>query len=110
MSFTGLTYISKKGSTLRSLNGFYGFTIIIDVTSLKITDYRGKGLSNVKLEAVNPTSGIPFIGFTDSKGTVFMDLDAVTDIIITKDQIVKTIQYNGEVSPTYQIDLDFIQK
>lgn len=110
MGFSGITYTTKEGIAVKSLNGFYGIKIRIEVVALKITDYRGQGLSNVKVEAANSTSGLPFIGYTDRTGSVFMQLDSVTDIIITKDQIVKTAQYNGEVSPTYEIDLDFIQK
>lgn len=109
MAFSGITYKSENKNPVRSLNGFYGVKIRIEVKSVKVTDYRGKGLANVKLTATNPTSGISFTGFTDSNGTVFMDLDTVTDVIITKDQIIKTVQYNGEISPTYTIDLPFIQ-
>lgn len=110
MGFSGITYSFKQGSAKKSLNGFYGIKISLDLTAIKITDYRGTGLKNVKLVATNSTSGIPFTGYTDSTGSVFMQLDSITDIIITKDQITKVVTYNGEVSPTYTIDLDFIQK
>lgn len=111
MGFQGIIYRAKVSTTIRSVNGFYGLKIkLTNVSPVKIIDYRGKGLANVLVEADNPTSGIPFIGYTDSSGSVFMQLDAVTDITITKDQIVKIVQYNGELSPTYTIDLDFIQK
>lgn len=109
MGFSGILYRTVNKLPTRSLNGFYGVKIRFDVNPVKIVDYRGMGLANVELTAVNPTSGISFTGFTDRTGSVFMDLDAVTDIIITKDQITRIVQYNGEGSPTYQIDLPFIQ-
>lgn len=111
MGFEGIIYRTINKDPTRSLNGFYGIKIKLgEITSIRITDYRNKGLDNVKVTATNPTSGIPFTGYTDRTGSVFIQVDSVTDIIITKDQIIKTVQYNGELSPTYEIDLDFIQK
>lgn len=108
--FLGITYSKVTKIPQRSLNGFYGITIRLEGVSIKIVDYRNKGLKNVKLVATNPTSGVSFTGYTDSTGSVIMQLDDVTDITIMKEQITKVVTYNGEVSPTYTIDLDFIQK
>lgn len=108
MSFRGINVTTKNGSPARSRNGFYGFTVTLDLTGVRITDYRGMGLSGVKLIAENPTTNIPFEGTTDNNGTVYMQLDDQTNITLIKNMIEKEIQYNGETSPTYKIDLPYI--
>lgn len=109
MGFSGVVFSSKTGDPIKSLNGFYGIKITLAVIAIKITDFRGRGLANVKVEALNTTSGNSFIGFTDNTGNVFIQVDDSTPITITKNEIVKTVQYNGESSPTYTIDLPMIQ-
>lgn len=112
MGFSGIVYGTQDKRARKSLNGFYGIKVKLEVNSIRITDFRGYGLQNVKLEAINPTSGVPFIGYTDKSGSAFMDLDNQTDIILTKNGITKVVQYDsvtGDLSPTYTIDLPFIQ-
>ena len=110
MGFQGIKYSRIAKNPTKSLNGFYGVKITFDdVIPVKVTDYRGKGLSNVSVQAENPNSGVPFLGITDRTGSVFMNLDGITDITVTKNQIIKIVQYNGEISPTYTIDLPFIE-
>lgn len=109
MSFKGFTYFTKYSEPKKTLNGFYGFKVTLDLTGIKIMDTRGKGLSNVEVIAENPTSGNPFTGYTDSKGTVFMELDASTPIQLIKNQIIVDTTYNGELSPTYILDIPIIK-
>lgn len=108
MSFKGFTFTFKNNPPIRSLNGFYGFNITLGLVGVKITDFRGRGLSNVNVYAENPTSGTPFEGFTDSNGSVYMQLDATTPIIIKKDMLTENVIYNGEVAPIYRIDIPFL--
>lgn len=100
----GFIYDFKNKEATKTLNGFYGFKITLDLNSVKVTDSRGKGLSDVRLEALNPISNLPFVGYTDTSGSVFMALDESTEIIITKNNTILTVQYEGELSPTYQLD------
>lgn len=109
MSFKGLNIKTTSKQPDRSLNGFYGFTVTLNLTGVRVTDYRGLGLSGVKLIAENPITNISFEGTTDSNGSVYMQLDDQTKITLIKNMIVKDVQYNGEVSPTYKIDLPFIE-
>lgn len=109
MSFRGFNFSSSVKIAKKSLNGFYGFNISLDLIGVRITDSRGKGLGNVKVSATNPTSGLPFIGYTDQKGSVFMELDTPTELLIEKDLIFEIVQYNGEVSPTYILDIPIIK-
>lgn len=109
MGFGGFTYTSSNKSPKRSLNGFYGFKISLNLTGIRVTDSRGKGLSNVKVTATNPTSGLPFFGYTDGNGSVFMQLDATTELFLEKDMIFKVVQYNNEVSGTYELDIPIIR-
>lgn len=109
MGFSGIKYSAVKKEPIRSLNGFYGIKIRLELTAIKVRDYRGRGQANVKVEVENPTSGIPFTGFTDSKGSVFVQLDSTTDITITKDLIKKTVTYDNQSGTTFEIDLPFIQ-
>lgn len=109
MSFRGVLYTAKSGTAAKNLRGFYGIKIKVNAISVKITDFRGKGLSNVRLIAENLTSGNSFESTTDSNGSVFMQLDSSTKITIIKNKITQIVQYNGEASPTYIIDLPFIQ-
>jgi hypothetical protein len=109
MSFKGFTYEVSHKKPKRTLNGFYGFKINLDLTGVKVVDSRGKGLSDVKITAENPTSGNTFIGYTDGNGTVFMELDANTQLTIQKNLIIIEEQYNGELSPTYQLDIPIIK-
>lgn len=109
MGFRGFTFTTKNNTPLRSLNGFYGFKITLDLVGIKITDFRSRGLANVRVYAENPTSGIPFEGFTDSNGSVYMQLDESTPLIIKKDMLTVNVIYNGEVSPIYRIDIPFLE-
>lgn len=108
MSFKGFTYKAKRISPDRSLNGFYGFRITLNLTGVKVIDFRGRGQSGVTLIADNPISGTPFVGVTDINGSVFMQLDDETSITIQKEMITKVVQYTGEISPIYEIDLPLL--
>ena len=96
MGFKGFNTDFSTSTPFRQQVGFSGFRVFLGgLTPVMVQDSRGRGLSGVNLNAVNPTSGIPFSTETDANGNALMQLDAMTDITATKDSLKVTRSYSG---------------
>lgn len=68
MSLGGVLIISGKGQVSKPLTGLRGLTIAVEGNcSVKVTDYKGRGLGGVK---ITTNTGKSF--FTDSQGNAFI--------------------------------------
>ena len=109
MSFTGINIESRRGSASNVNYGFAGFNITIpNLIPVRVVDSRGRGQANVILTAANGSTFSEFIANTDSLGNALMQLDATTAIVIQKELIKKTVNYDGENIITFEIDLPFL--
>ena len=109
MSFTGINIKTKKGSPSKVNYGFGGIKIRIpNLIPVRVVDNRGRGQSNAILTATNGTTFNEFNTQTDATGNALMQLDATTAIVIQKELIKKTVNYDGENTITFEIDLPFL--
>lgn len=103
----GINYITHRRTPIKVLYGFQGVRITFALIPVRIADYRGNGVPNVRVIAQN--SAGPFEGITDSNGGVFLHIEEGATVRIEKDMIVNEEIYQGEASPTYNMDLPFMQ-
>jgi len=109
MGFSGLNISrARKGSASKPVIGFRGISITMDLNlPILVRDIRGRGVPNASIVVTNPNTGNVSTAITDLNGnaTLFKDNSNPNPIKVTKNRVVKTVNYTDETTLTIVLDM-----
>lgn len=103
MALKGLTYRAEGINTLKGVRIF-----LEGITSVVITDGRGKRQAEVVVAATNPVAGVPFQTITPTNGSTVVQAEDPSTISAQKELLKFSLPHNGEATHKLIVDLPIL--
>jgi hypothetical protein len=113
MSFGGVGIETKQGTPLKSIKGFRGLSVEIEIdtqfVNIKVEDGKGRGINMAQVTATNPIGGVPSSSFTDSGGNTQVEIEDDSPIIVRRNRFIQEYVYNNNTTQTIVLMKNLMQ-